>query len=232
MRQYMSEFDSNMRQWFSPAVKWLFYLCVGVFILQLIFEPYLTFWLGASPATTLSKFFLWQLVTYAFLHGGVGHLVVNLLVLWFFGMRLEERWGTERFVKFAVFTAATSVLLHLVLASALYGIHAPQFIIGISGVCYAIMIAFAYYWPDTPIYIYGIFPVQAKILVGIMAIAVLLSSVREASGQIAHWTHLGGFLFGYVFVKFQDFFDRIPVPRIPGRRRRPQYREGGRWRDF
>lgn len=232
MREYMREFDTNMRQWFTPAVKWLIYICVGVFILQLLFEPRFTLLFGASPYTTFYHLFLWQLVTYAFLHGGVGHLVINLLVLWFFGMRLEEHWGTERFLKFVIFTAATSVLVHLVIATAIYGIVAPQFIIGISGVCYAIMLAFAYYWPDSPIYIYAIFPVKAKILVAIMGIAVLLASVREGGSSIAHWTHLGGFLFGYVFVKFQDFFDRIPMPRLPGRRRKPQYRDGNRWRDF
>ena len=127
MRAYMHEFDGQMNTWLTPAIKWLMYLCVGTFLLQIFFGRIipLEYWLAASPATTLARFRLWQLVTYTFLHGGVGHLFVNLLSLWFFGMRLEDRWGTERFVKFVVFTAAGSVLLHLLIATVSTSIGQP-----------------------------------------------------------------------------------------------------------
>jgi membrane associated rhomboid family serine protease len=241
MRRHLGELDQHMSAWFTPAVKWLIYLCVGTFLCQLVFSAFfrpgtIEYWFAASPATTLYRFRLWQLVTYAFLHGSPMHLLLNMLGLWFFGTRLEEYWRTERFVKFVIFTAAGSVLLHLLIATALYMHNTPLsqmyfFIIGISGVCYAIMFAFAWYWPDTPIYIYAIFPVKARVLVIIMAVLILLGSVQGGS-QIAHFTHLGGFLFGYLFVKFQSFFDRIPVPRLPRRKRGPQFNERGRWRDF
>src|SRR5690242_872122 len=119
MREYMRELNANMSQWFTPAVKWLFYLCIGTFIVQLIFGNLIVLWLGASPASTLYRFRLWQLVTYMFVHGSPMHLIFNLLCLWFFGMQLEDRWGTARFVKFVVFVGACAVLFHLVVETAL-----------------------------------------------------------------------------------------------------------------
>lgn len=233
MRDYMRDFDSSMTGWFTLAVKWLIYICVGVFLLQLVFGQYSVLWFGASAATTLGQLKLWQLLTYMFLHGSVGHLFVNMLGLWFFGTRLEERWGTERFVKFVAVTGAGSVLIHLLLSIAVTGGRLPaDFIIGISGVCYGIFLAFAMYYPEAPIYVYAIFPVKAKVLVGVMILITFLSSIGTQMGGIAHWTHLGGLIFGYLFVKFPDFFDRIPSVRLKRRRRGPQIREGNRWRDF
>ncbi|MGI8908542.1 MAG: rhomboid family intramembrane serine protease [Candidatus Sumerlaeaceae bacterium] len=246
MREYMQELNSNMSQWFTPAVKWLMYVCIGVFLLQFLLGRMLPLelWFAASPLTTLFGLRLWQLVTYAFLHGGPTHLLFNLLCLWFFGMRLEDKWGTERFVKFVIFTAAGAVLLHLLVATFMYlnrdpdaempGLRAQQLyfsIIGLSGVCYGIMLAFAYYWPDTPIYFWGIFPIKAKILVLILGLLVLFGSM-EGEGPIAHFTHLGGLVFSFIFIKFQSLFDRIPMPRLPGARRATPYDERGRWRDF
>lgn len=241
MRAYMRELDANMNQWFTPAVKWLFYICIVVFLIDAFFGQFIPFgwWFAASPKTTLFQFKLWQLVTYAFFHAGVTHLIFNLLSLWFFGMQLEQKWGTERFVKFVIFTAAGAVFLHLCVATALYlnqtgETHYSQLdfsIVGLSGVCYAIMLAFAYYWPDTPIYFWGIFPIKAKILVLILGILVLFGTL-DRGGRIAHFTHLGGLLFGFIFVKFQSAFDRIPMPRLPGRRRQREYDPRERWRKF
>src|SRR5512141_1612371 len=83
----------------SPAVKWLIWANIAVFVLQWIF-PALTYVLGLQPVAVLRRFALWQPITYMFLHADVMHILFNMLVLWMMGVELERLWGTKFFVKF------------------------------------------------------------------------------------------------------------------------------------
>jgi membrane associated rhomboid family serine protease len=232
LKAYFRELDSSIGQFFTPVVKWLVYLCCGVFLLQLFAPRAIIMYLGASPANTIYRGMVWQLVTYAFVHGGFGHLFFNLLALFFFGKRLEERWGSGTFIRFVFVVIVGSVLTHLLvtLSGGLFGRPAMiySFIIGISGLVYGVMLVYALYYPNDPVYLYGILPIKVKHLVAIMGLLAFLASSQGSDG-VAHLTHLGGLLFGYLFYRFPRFFDRIPLPSF--RRRGPQ-RMRSRWEDI
>lgn len=228
------EFDGNVSRFFTPVVKWLVYICVAVFLVEILVAPFIgprfmfdVF--GASAYRVVRNFWLWQLVTYMFVHGGFMHLLFNLFTLWMFGSRLEDRWGSERFLRFVIVVGMGAVLTHI-LASLTKGSLMMAPIVGISGVVYGILLVYAIYWPDDLIYFYGIFPMKVKYWVLFLGLMTLLAST-DAGSPVAHLTHLGGLLFGYLFIRFPGIFDRLPLPwrTRPGRRR--PYRPD-RWRDL
>ena len=205
MRRYRSPYSSSFS--FGPgplstAMKALIAANVAVFVAQLFF-PIVTELLGLHPRDVVRSFSLWQPATYMFLHGGVFHIVFNMLALWMFGTELERVWGTRYFLKFYFVTGigagALTVLfayLPFAFAQQLQGAN----IIGASGAIYGLLLAYALYFPDRPIYMYFIVPVPAKVFVAIMGAIAFLSSLGE-SGGVANATHLGGLAVGYLFLK-------------------------------
>ena len=159
--------------------------------------------LGLVPGAVLHQFALWQLGTYMFLHGGIFHLVFNMLALWMFGAELERRWGPRYFLKFYFVTGvgagALTVLFSLLPFEFAQSLQRSD-IIGASGAIYGLLLAYALYFPDRPIYMYFVFPIPAKIFVAIMGAIALFSSLSEPGG-VANATHLGGLLVAYLFLK-------------------------------
>jgi membrane associated rhomboid family serine protease len=149
------------------------------------------------------RFWVWQPVTYMFVHGELFHLLFNMLALWMFGVDLERRWGTRFFVRFyfvaGIGAAATTLLVSLLpfgFAAPLYG----SVTVGASGAIYGLLVAFAMMYPHRPIYLYMLFPVPARIFVLIIGAISFLSSVSEARGGVAHAAHLGGLVAGYLYL--------------------------------
>ncbi len=168
------------------------------------FVPSLTLYLGLLPVAVVEHFWLWQLVTYMFLHGGIFHILFNMLALWMFGAELERTWGTRYFLKFYFVTGIGSGLFTVIfsllpfgLARYLYGAD----IIGASGAIFGLLLAYALYFPDRPIYMYLVFPIPAKIFVLILGVIELWSSVSGVQGGVANATHLFGILVGYLMLK-------------------------------
>ena len=162
----------------------------------------LEYWLGLNPG--LVKFgAVWQLVTYMFVHGGVLHLLFNMLALWMFGTELERRWGSRGFLKFYFVTGVGAGVLTILFSLLPFDFAAQLYnipIIGASGAIYGLLLAYALYFPDRPIYMYFVFPIPAKYFVIIMGALAFYSSVAEQSG-IANATHLGGLLVAYLYLK-------------------------------
>ena len=159
--------------------------------------------LGLMPAAVIGQLRVWQLGTYMFLHGGLWHILFNMLALWMFGAELERTWGTRYFVKFYFVTgigaAVLTVLFSLLPFSFAEQLH-YSIIIGASGAIYGLLLAYALYFPDRPIYLYLVVPIPAKYFVMIMGAIAFYSSLGEAGG-VANATHLGGLLVGYLFLK-------------------------------
>jgi len=205
MRRHRSPYSSSFS--FGPgplstAMKALIGANVAMFVAQLFFSM-VTDVLGLHPALVVRAVWVWQPATYMFLHGGVFHIVFNMLALWMFGTELERVWGTRYFLKFYFVTGigagALTVLfayLPFAFAQQLQGAN----IIGASGAIYGLLLAYALYFPDRPIYMYFIIPVPAKVFVAIMGAIAFLSSLGE-SGGVANATHLGGLAVGYLFLK-------------------------------
>lgn len=177
----------------TPWVLRLILINVAVFLLSWLVMPQLTMMLAFVPAQILTR--PWTLVTYMFAHGGVGHIFFNMLGLFFFGPPLEARWGAKEFLRFYFICGVGGALLSFAFAP-----HSP--IIGASAAIFGVMLAFAMNWPDVPIYIWGIFPIKAKWLVMIMAAITFYSAFSGSGGNIAHFAHLGGFVAGFLYLKF------------------------------
>jgi membrane associated rhomboid family serine protease len=186
----------------STTLKALIAANVAMFLVTTFARPVIGY-LGLVPELVLHKFWAWQVATYMFLHGGIFHIVFNMLALWMFGAELERIWGTRYFLKFYFVTGIGAGAL-TVLFSTLPFAFAQQvqhsIVIGASGSIYGLLLAYALYFPDRPIYMYFVFPIPAKIFVAIMGAIAFLSSLSEMGGT-ANATHLGGLIVGYLFLK-------------------------------
>jgi membrane associated rhomboid family serine protease len=175
-------------------------------------------YLALTPIYVLKDFFIWQLVTYAFLHGGFGHIIWNMLALWMFGADLERVWGTRRFVRFYFFCAVGAGIC-VVIANYLLPWGNPNIAtIGSSGAIFGILLVYAMLFPDRDILWGFLIPIKVKYFVMIVGAMAFLSSFQVNTG-VSEFAHLGGLLFGYLFLKTPSMqFDPVePVRR--------QYRE-------
>ena len=201
---YYRPFSSGYRTrfgMFPPAVKWLLIINVAFFLgPRVLFFNLYTFHqiFGLVPAKLFGNLFIWQPVTYMFLHGGTWHILINMFILWMFGSELERTWGTKEFLKFYFVAGIGAGLVNVVFSvfnSATWDIP----IIGASGAIYGILVAYAMLFPNRLVYIYFLIPVKVKFLV-IFLIAIEFLSTYRADG-VAHFAHLGGALFGYLYLK-------------------------------
>ena len=187
----------------TPAIKFLIIANVVAFLVSLAVPP-IILKLAIVPARVFGELAVWQLVSYMFLHGGIGHLLINMLSLWMFGTELERMWGTRFFTKYYFITgigAGMTTLLWslspLPFANEIY--YSPM--IGASGAIFGVLLAYALYFPHRPILLMMMFPVPAKYFVMIMGGISLLMAVSAGGGGVAHTTHLGGLAAGYLYLK-------------------------------
>ncbi len=156
--------------------------------------------LGLMPAAVTQGLQVWRLVTYMFLHGGIAHLLFNMLGLWMFGAELERVWGTRYFLKFYFLTGIGSAALTVLVSVALFPGLFNTTIIGASGAIYGLLLAYGLHFPNRPIYMYLVFPIPAKYFVLIMGAIAFYSSLADNSG-VASVTHLGGIIVGYAMLR-------------------------------
>jgi membrane associated rhomboid family serine protease len=201
MRRYSSPYASSFS--FGPgplstALKALIGANVAVFLVMWAL-PQLGPVVALIPYRVVHELFVWQPVTYMFAHAGISHLVINMLTLWMFGTELERLWGTRYFLKFyfacgigAGLITTAFALLPFAYATQIYV--TPT--VGASGAVFGLLLAYGLYYPDRPIYLYFVFPVPAKYFVLIIGALSFF-----AGGGVAHATHLGGLLVGYLYLK-------------------------------
>ncbi len=167
----------------TPWVTRLIIANVAIFAVQMI-APMLLSDFAFVPRLALVR--PWTIVTYMFLHGGLGHLFFNMLGLFFFGPSVEGRLGAKRFARLYFLAGIGGALLSFLLSP-------NAAIIGASGGVFGVSLAFAWFYPRAVIHVYGIIPVEAWLLVTIYGVMELLSGVGSVSSGIAHWAHLGGY---------------------------------------
>ncbi len=138
----------------------------------------------------------WSPITYMFVHASFMHIFFNMLVLFFFGPRLEMRLGGARFIRLYFLSGLAGAVLSMAFAMG-----PPVSIIGASGAVYGVLMGFAVLWPRDAIYIWGIVPVQARWLVGVMTAMTVFFGFGGAQDGVAHFAHLGGFLGGYLYMR-------------------------------
>ena len=181
-----------------PVTKLLMLACVGMFAASLLLPPTLELMLALWPLQS-GRFWPWQVVSYAFLHGDTLHLFFNMLGLWMFGSELERLWGTKRYIQFllaSVLSAAAVQILWTSLTSSLV----PT--VGASGALFGLLIAFGMLFPNRIIMpLFPPIPMKAKIFVAIFGGLELLFGLMGGGG-IAHFAHLGGMLGGFLMIRY------------------------------
>ncbi len=198
----------------TPVIKNLIILMVVVFLLQKIVELsqvefyryILIYYFALVPILVWEKYFLWQLVTYIFLHGGILHLFFNLLAFWMFGGELENFFGSKRFLRYFFFCGIGAGICTLVFTPFSYQ-RIP--VIGASGAIYGILLAYGWLFPNRLIYLYFLFPIPAKYFVILFGIIEFFSSLEGPGGGVSHLTHLGGLLFGLLYMVYPTIRQKI-----------------------
>jgi membrane associated rhomboid family serine protease len=187
----------------TPAVKWLLISNVVLFLLTLVAPAYLAP-LALRPADVLGRGWIWQLATYAFLHGSVFHLLFNMLSLWMFGVELERLWGTVFFTKYYAITGIGAGVCTVVASLLPFGFTSYMYgtaTVGASGAIFGLLLAYALYFPHREIYMYFLFRVPVRVFVTIVGAIALLSAIGDTQGGIAHVAHLGGLAVGWVYLR-------------------------------
>ncbi len=188
-----------------PAVRMIFTITIGVFLVTSILKIFargaaatLIDLLVEDPLLSLSGFQFWRLGTYIFVHGNALALVFNMLLMWFFAPELERRWGTRRFWGFYLTTGVGAGLAHALiffLTGAGAGI-----MFGSAGIMFAIMGAYAAYYPNRLVYFWGVFPIPVKYLVAILIFLNLSTLADYAAGASPAFTHLLAIGIGYLWM--------------------------------
>jgi membrane associated rhomboid family serine protease len=198
----------------TPAVATIIALCGLMFLLELsagrVLIDSLALWpiglLDTEPLG-MSAFRPWQIITYAFLHGGIPHLALNMYALWLFGVHLERRWGSLRFVVFFFSCVIGAALTHLAvgeLSLAHGGTAYP--VVGASGGIFGLLLAFGLLYPDVRLILLFLpVPVKAKWFVIGYGMLELVAGVTGTANGIAHFAHLGGMLTGYLLLRGAGF---------------------------
>ncbi len=186
----------------TPWVRRLLVANLLVYLLQvtLFTSPRFLEAFGFAPFLALAR--PWTFVTYMFLHANLLHLAFNMLMLFMFGSSVEDRLGERAFIVYFLLCgfggAALSFLLTQVVA-------VPGPMIGASGAVLGVALAFAWFWPDHPVFVFPLpMPIPAKWLIALLvAVDLVLASLGVSDG-VAHLAHLGGVGAGVLYLKSQD----------------------------
>lgn len=210
MSYYGQQDHLGLGEGLTPAVKYLLLGNVACFFLQLAAGDDIVKWFALTPYWIVQKFYVWQLVSYMFLHGGIGHILMNMLVLWMIGGELERYWGTREFLRFYFICGIGAGIVHMLVSFMFASSHMPMVpVVGASGAIYGLLMAFGVLFPNRVITLLLLFilPINIKVkyLVTIAGLVVLYSSLhyaKEPGGDVAHFAHLGGMLVGFIYLKY------------------------------
>lgn len=199
---------------FTKAVKWLVLINAAVYLLLTLldavtpgFGGVVRYVLSLIPQWVLHGAF-WQLITYSFVHVSIFHILFNMLALWMFGAQLESDWGPKKFLEFFFFCVVGAALTTIAVSyTGLAGVNSATRTVGASGGVLGILMAFGLLYGNQEIMLFPIpFSIRAKYFVAGVAFIELISAINAAGpghGQdIAYVAHLGGLLFGFLYVKF------------------------------
>ena len=181
--------------------KWLMIAMVAVQLLDDILRVsgtgHLSTWFGLRQLAC--GFLPWQVVTYAFLHGDLVHMLFNVFALWMFGAELERHWGQKRYLQFLLASVLAGALTQLVVTAIT---HSPAPMVGASAGIYGLLLAQAMYWPERLVQL-AIPPVTMKTKTFVLVFAVLeLWMGLRGPSLIAHFAHLGGLLGGFLMITY------------------------------
>lgn len=154
----------------------------------------------------LPDFHPWQLLTYMFMHGGLGHLFFNMLALWMFGCVVENTWGARRFlIYYMACGIGAGLIQELTQFVSIYFTlsNAAGLTVGASGAIYGVLLAFGMLYPNERIFIFPLpIPIKAKWFITFYIVLELFMAVSTSGDGVAHTAHLGGMLVGYLLIRY------------------------------
>ena len=174
----------------------LFLIAANVLVfLATYLAPGIRGYLWLRPAAVLQANAWWQVVTYMFCHANFTHLFLNMLSLYLFGVQLERRMGSGEFLLYYLVSGIGAGLATLLVNTATG--QGMVYVVGASGAIFAVLLAFASFFPDSRIFFFGILPMRAPTAVLVFAGIEVVSMFTNLGAGVAHLTHLAGILFGY-----------------------------------
>lgn len=192
-----------------PVTRALLLANVGIYLLQMLFGDFMLIWfalwpLGSSmpiPGGGTVGFEIWQLVTYGFLHGGLTHLLFNMLALWMFGGTIERLFGARPFLMYYLVCVIGAAVAQLLVIAWFTGGFYPT--LGASGGVFGILLAFGMMYPHERIMlIIPPIPMPAWLFVTLYGAVELYLGISRTQSGVAHFAHLGGMLAGFVLIQY------------------------------
>jgi len=205
--------------WITPGVKALVIASAAVFLMQTLVRLFfraevelaLNYGLGLVPRGVTHGLRIWQPFTYLFLHGGIGHLLINMLFLWMFGCDLERAWGTRRFYFYYFLTGVGAGCINILVKTVGdphgLGMSLGPPTVGASGAIYGVLLASALMFPDRQIWLIP-FPVTIPMRIYVLGAGAIefFATLGAGADNVSHVTHLGGMLVGYLYLRRGSFF--------------------------
>ena len=151
---------------------------------------------GLTPALVVERLYIWQLVTYLFLHAGFFHIFLNMFALWMFGSELERHWGGNAFLRYYLISGIGAGILSVAVSP-----FSTIPTIGASGAVYGVLLAYGMMFPERYVFLYFLVPVKVKYFVAVLGAITFFSALGEPGSTVAHVAHLGGMLFGFLYLK-------------------------------
>jgi membrane associated rhomboid family serine protease len=203
----------DLSGYFPRAIKTICIVCISVFFLQeisklLFHEAGQNFWLewfGLRPYAVVHWAFLWQLVTYIFLHAGFQHILFNLLYLAMFGAALEHTWGARRFYTYfficGIGAGVVDIIVNMLLDP--HGLGSAKIpTIGASGAIYGVLLAVAVVMPHRQVWVFPLpVTISMRIFVIVMGAIEFFMTIGSTGDGVSHVCHLGGMLVGYIYLR-------------------------------
>ena len=198
-----------------PIVQRLLIANIAVFLLQVLTQGAYDGLAALTPLALWGGGMLWQPFTYMWMHGGLGHLLMNMFVLWMFGSQLAMAWGPRRFLRFYLICGVGAGVIIGTVPFLLVGLHImPSYIlqvptVGASGAIYGVLLGYSLTWPDRTIML--IFPPVAFRAIWLIPILFFMSVLFPGAGNVSHVGHLGGVVVGWLYLRSQGDTDgRLP----------------------
>jgi membrane associated rhomboid family serine protease len=181
----------------SSAIKLIIVANAVVFALsQIAGDPFFGLF-GLIPRKVLEERWVWQPITYLFVHGNFVHLLFNLFALWMFGMPIEAAWGEREFFKYYFLCGLGAAAASIALAP-----HSGVPVIGASGSVYGLLVAFAMLYPEAVVYLYFMIPVKAWQMALLFGLIEFFAGTAQTTPGIARFAHLGGMVTGYLYLRW------------------------------
>lgn len=223
MSYYGSRFSGSGLNMFPPVIAWLLGINIFIFLLDRLILPgldiltvhtpigpisYLTLHGALWPFGSETNLFgVWQYFTYMFLHGDFLHIFFNMLMLWMFGVELEQMWGSKRFLAFYLICGLGAGIVQSIVTMVA---NDGAWTVGASGAITGVMVAFGFTFPDRMVFVMYFLPLRAKFAVLLMIGVNIYFGITGTGGNVAYFAHLGGALIGYLLLKFGS--NNVPLP--------------------